>query len=263
MYLGGGSNNSSGGSNDLLGMVGRAAGAMFGIGSERRANKRDRANAERQYENQRRLNQQGADLQMDMWNKTNYGAQLAHMKDAGLNPALMYGMGGGGGATTGSQGGGSASKANAQKQMGIEGAMAAAQIELMKAQGEKTNAEKDAILGDTPESKGRITKLGEEAKEIGQRIENLMESKKNIKAERNLTVTKTEREEILKDTDQINKEFYIDKDLAPGDFGIIKGLKRLGVDAKDAIKWLLSSSDAEKREILGKFFVKSDDMGGN
>lgn len=148
MYLGGGSNNSSGGSNDLLGMVGRAAGAMFGIGSEKRANKRDRANAERQYENQRRLNQQGADLQMDMWNKTNYGAQLAHMKDAGLNPALMYGMGGGGGATTGSQGGGSASKANAQQQMGIEGAMAAAQIDLMKAQANKANTEAGNIRGE-------------------------------------------------------------------------------------------------------------------
>jgi hypothetical protein len=27
---------------------------------------------------------------MDMWNKTNYGAQVEHMKNAGLNPALMY-----------------------------------------------------------------------------------------------------------------------------------------------------------------------------
>lgn len=39
--------------------------------------------------------------QMDMWNKTNYPAQVEQMKKAGLNPGLMYGMGGGGGATTG------------------------------------------------------------------------------------------------------------------------------------------------------------------
>ena len=149
-----------------------------------------------------------------------------------------------------------------QKNMGIEGAMAMAQMQLIKAQKEKTNAERDAILGDTPESKGKIAKLNAEAKQIGQNIENLIEANKNLKADRNLTVTKTEREEILKDTDKINKEFYIDKGLAPDDFGIIKGLKRLGVDTMDAIKWLLSSSDDEKREVIGKFFVKSDDMGG-
>jgi len=126
-------------------MIGGLAGGIY---SENRANNRDSANAERQYKNQRKLNQQGSDLQMDMWNKTNYGAQLEHMKSAGLNPALMYGMSGGGGATTGSQGGGSASKANAQKQMGIEGAMAQAQVELMKAQANKANTEASNIRGE-------------------------------------------------------------------------------------------------------------------
>jgi hypothetical protein len=58
------------------------------------------------------LNKQGHDLQMDMWNKTNYGAQVKHMLEAGLNPALMYGSAGQGG-TTGSQGGGSAAGGSA------------------------------------------------------------------------------------------------------------------------------------------------------
>lgn len=40
-------------------------------------------------------------LQLDMWNKTSYPAQVAKMKEAGLNPALMYGSAGSGG-TTGS-----------------------------------------------------------------------------------------------------------------------------------------------------------------
>ena len=39
--------------------------------------------------------------QMKMWDNTNYEAQKRHMIAAGLNPALMYGMGGAGGATTG------------------------------------------------------------------------------------------------------------------------------------------------------------------
>jgi len=89
---------------------------------------------------QRGLNQQGHDLQMDMWNKTNYKAQLEHMKAAGLNPALMYGMGGGGGSTTGSQGGGSQNMGGVeqQKNMGIEGAMAMAQMANLAAQTQKT-----------------------------------------------------------------------------------------------------------------------------
>jgi len=243
-----------------------SAGTLFGMLGANTNQKRQYGQSKRlmalQNKYQMGLNQQGHDLQMDMWNKTNYGAQMQHMKDAGLNPGLMYGMGGGGGSTTGSQTGGSQSMGNVQQQenMGIQGAMAIEQMKLVKAQVEKTNAEKDAIRGDTPESKGRITKLDAEAKEIGQRIENLMESKKNIKADRNLTVTKTERENINKDIDQINKDFYIDKGLAPGDYGIVKGLKSLGMSGIDAVKWLLSSSDNEKREMLSKFFIKTDDI---
>ena len=249
-------------------MIGGLAGGMY---SENKANKRDSANAERQYENQRKLNQQGNDLQMDMWNKTNYGAQLEHMKSAGLNPALMYGMGGGGGATTGSQGGGSASKANAQKQMGIEGAMAQAQMQLMGKQGDKAEADGNLAkvtankLGgaDTANVNAGTEKLKAEASRIGQEIENLKEGNKKIVAETKLAMTKNERESIEKDIAQINKQFYIDKDLAPGDYGIVKGLKSLGMSGMDAVKWLLSSSIDEKRMMLSKFFVKTDDLGGN
>ena len=37
----------------------------------------------------------------EMWNYTNYENQVAHMKNAGLNPALMYGTAGQGGQTAG------------------------------------------------------------------------------------------------------------------------------------------------------------------
>ncbi len=140
-------------------MLGKALGGMFGMMSENRANKRDSANAQKQYENQRMLNQQGHDLQMDMWNKTNYKAQLEHMKGAGLNPGLMYGMGGGGGTTTGSQGGGSASKANVQKQMAIEGLMAGAQTELLKAQVENVEADTANKVSENPNIAKRGTEI--------------------------------------------------------------------------------------------------------
>ena len=38
-------------------------------------------------------------MNKDMWNYSNYENQVAHMKAAGLNPALLYGNGGGGGGT--------------------------------------------------------------------------------------------------------------------------------------------------------------------
>jgi len=90
-----------------------------------------------QQQNQQQLNRQGHQLQMDMWNKTNYQAQLKHMKKAGLNPALMYGMGGGGGTTAGSQGGGSASGGNAVQMHPMD----MANLALVKAQKDKNEAE--------------------------------------------------------------------------------------------------------------------------
>jgi len=103
---------------------------------------------QRQYENQRKLNEQGRDIQMDIWNKTNYGAQVEHMKNAGLNPALMYGSAGQGG-TTGSQGGGSASKGNAPKApvMDLQSALIDAQINSMNAKAESDRANADATSG--------------------------------------------------------------------------------------------------------------------
>ena len=39
--------------------------------------------------------------ELQMWQNTNYSAQIDQMKKAGLNPALLYGQGGGGGSAAG------------------------------------------------------------------------------------------------------------------------------------------------------------------
>jgi hypothetical protein len=102
-----------------------------------------------QHQNQQQLNQQGHELQYDMWKKTNYPAQVRMMEKAGLNPALMY-KGAGAGGTTGSQSGGAASKGNAPQRpqmnmatmlMGLEMKSLEAGIENQRAQTEKAKEE--------------------------------------------------------------------------------------------------------------------------
>ena len=121
--------------------IGAATGIIGMIGQNQRATKQHNRQKELmdiQNKNQKGLNQQGHDLQLDMWNKTNYGAQMEHMKSAGLNAGLMYGQSGAGGATTGSQGGGSAASGSAAAPMDIGNAV---QAGLMMAQTEKLKAE--------------------------------------------------------------------------------------------------------------------------
>jgi hypothetical protein len=210
-------------------MLGKLMGVALGRAETKRGNATERGFMEQQYQNQRSLNQQGHDLQMDMWNKTNYGAQLQHMKDAGLNPALMYGMGGGGGATTGSQGGGSAAKGNAQKQMGIEGLMAASQAALNDSLGKKAQQEgnlaetrANELRGDTKEQDTRIaniaTDTGKKFEELQNqviqnkvdlatatsRIEGIIAEEGTKVIERDIK-DETEKKEILKVTKEVGK----------------------------------------------------------
>ena len=136
-------NDTTGGAatTQLLGMIG-------GHQQERRNYRNNQNLMGLQNKYQRGLNQQGHDLQMDMWNKTNYGAQVGHMKAAGLNPALMY-KGAGAGGTTGSQGGGSASMGNSSqgKVMDLQNALIGAQIGSLEAKANKDNADANKTGG--------------------------------------------------------------------------------------------------------------------
>ena len=137
----------------VIGVAGGLLGMIGGHQAERRQYRNQREMMHQQYTNQLGLNRQGHDLQMDMWNKTNYGAQVQHMIDAGLNPALMYGSAGQGG-TTGSQTGGSAAMGNTQQMQSMDLSNA-----LLGAQIGKIDAETKEILGQTPEKEAVINEL--------------------------------------------------------------------------------------------------------
>ena len=205
--------------------------------------------------NQKSLNKQGHELQMDMWNKTNYGAQKEHMLEAGLNPALMYGMSGGGGATTGSQGGGSAQGGNASAPMDIGNALQMglmkSQIELAKSQSNKNDAEADA-------TRGYKKDIGEQGiEESKQRIGNLSaEQTKKIQETTNLkTIDDANKLKIQLDQQIKNRQ---DKGMIKGDT-IGNMLEAVGLDPKNN-----KDDQMAVRMMLGTWFgakIANDVMG--
>lgn len=126
-----------------LGAIGNAIG---NIGAGRRNYFRQKKLLGLQFGHQQQLNKQAQELQFDLWNKTNYGAQVDHLDKAGLNVGLIYGQGGPGG-TTGSGGGGNAAGGGMPNEQPldigsiVQAAQAAANIKLTKAQTEKVQEE--------------------------------------------------------------------------------------------------------------------------
>lgn len=117
-------------------------------------------NDRRQLRQQRRLNELEKGMteynmqkQLEMWEKTGYVGQKRQMKEAGINPALMYGMGGGGGQSVALQTGkGAAAPAGggeltAMTGMGLQMGMMKAQLANLEADTEKKRAEAEATAG--------------------------------------------------------------------------------------------------------------------
>lgn len=146
----------------VLGMLPAAAGVVGGmigqIGARRRQMEDQQKLQDMQVRGQKEMLEAQRQKEMQMWQDTNYSAQVDQMKQAGINPALLYGKGGGGGTTVGGGGmsvsGGQASTSaqttQASTGMGMmmgQLAMQAAQMELIKAQTNKTNVEANKIGG--------------------------------------------------------------------------------------------------------------------
>lgn len=135
--------------------MGAMGGALLGMVSDQVTGSQNRSfgreSAEKQYRNQRKLNEQGQQLALDTWNKTNAEAQMQHYKNAGLNANMMYGGTGGGGATTSSGSGGSAGQASAVQGNSATGAGigSMSQMGMMKAQEDVLKAQKDNLDANT------------------------------------------------------------------------------------------------------------------
>lgn len=138
-------------------------------------------------------------LQKKLWNDTNYKAQVEQMKKAGLNPALMMGSAGASGSTQAIGMGNVSPLDMKQPNYGIEGAMMGAQMELIKAQAEKTRVEAEKIGGvDTEKTKVET--------------ESLTQGIENQKAQKELTEVQTQLGQIQTMFDKETLDVRIEKE---------------------------------------------------
>ena len=83
----------------------RGADKVFGIDRKQEQIDQQRKLQDLQIEGNKSMLDYSSMLQRKMWDYTNYSNQRKHMEEAGLNPAMMYGMSGGGGSTVGNASG--------------------------------------------------------------------------------------------------------------------------------------------------------------
>ena len=190
----------------------------------------------------------GLDKQMyDYQNAYNTPAmQMQRLKDAGLNPALMYGQG-----TTGNATGYPQASVTAPYQHTptdfqplLSSITTSTQADLTKASAVSVgidNARKTKTFNDDV-AYAELNRMNAQAQ-----YDKQVEEKLNIIAQRNVIEKQAEKLEIEREIQAIDRDFFKKHDLAPSDYGLFKGLKRLGVDTATIIEALLTG-DFKKLE---------------
>ena len=131
-------------SNNAMGLIGMVGGSI--AANKQFKNEKELMGLQAKYNREAATYSQ--QLQKEMWDYTNYENQVKHLKVAGLNPALVYGMGGGGGSTAGSaQASGVSNPGTQAVGMGLEAAQLFSNIRLTNAEADKAEAEADKTRG--------------------------------------------------------------------------------------------------------------------
>lgn len=161
----------------ILGLAGTAASAIGGAvaGRKQFRNEKEIMGLQAKYNKEAAAYSQ--QLQKEMWDYTNYGNQVKHMKEAGLNPALLYGMSGGGGATAGNaQAAGVGNPGTTAVGMGLDAAKLFSEINLNNALAAKNEADAD-------KTKGIDTDLAKAQKELAEYNAKLADEKGKLTRE--------------------------------------------------------------------------------
>lgn len=244
----------------------------------------------RGYKKQRKLNEQGEDInkrltdynmskQLEMWEKTGPQGQMEQLKKAGLNPGLIYGMGGAGGQTANVATGGGASggsvPAEGRSTFDIASmALMGAQKENIEANTHKTRVEAEKIAGvDTEEAHTRVegNRLNNifNAKSLEDRVDTIYAemqksfselSEQNVKTNvaentRAAQISKIKQEALLTTAQVLlagKQASNVDKDTLLKQSQIIKNdaeIQKMAADIEQ--KWVSLSQEQKKIELEG------------
>lgn len=196
--------------------VGAGMGLIAGGINDARQVKQQKKLQQMQIDGQKQMMNYSMEKQMEMWKNTSYPAQVEMMNKAGINPALMYGMGGGGGTTTGSPSGNVSGATASQNPGELQQFMGMGmQMQLMQAQKEVLQSQ--ANLNNVEANK----KAGVDTEKVTQEIENLFQGLQNLKQDwemKKLDITMKNMENFEKQASQADR------------------LKSINYDAKSAVE---------------------------
>lgn len=186
-------------------MIGSIIGAGIGLAGSILGRKQQNEDQREMMELQAKLNQQQAQynqgLAKDMWNYTSFPNQVRKMKDAGLSPSLIYGMGGQGGSSSGAGQASGVGLSDAKgmqtgiaiQGMGLELANLASQIELNKSQAEKNKAEAEKTAGVDTQLSEAEAKLKERIANLQDTVEKVLNSQEKMNAANYFKIQAEER----------------------------------------------------------------------
>lgn len=147
---------------------------------------------------QARLNKEQAkysnELAKGMWDYTNFGNQKKHLKDAGLNPALIYGMGGQGGSAQGAgQAQGVSAPSKTPTEAGIQAQGMALQLAGLKSQIAVNESQANKNNAEAEKTKGVDTDMGKAS------IENIIAQTSNEKVKKGLIYADTRLKDAMEE----------------------------------------------------------------
>lgn len=167
----------------LSSIVGAGMGLLLEGHNDRRQIEQQRRLQALQIQGQQEMGNYNYGKQLQFWKDTNFQAQMQQLKMAGLNPALLYKQGGAGGMTIGAPGGNITGASAPTGGMEIMNMIAQkANVDLIKAQTDKTKAETSAVAPG-------IEKTQAETASLTQGIQNQKAQEELLHIERSIKAT--------------------------------------------------------------------------